>query len=187
MPQPLPVPAMPVTIRPATPFDARAIAEVQVAGWHATYPGLVPQPLLDAMVVETREFTWARMLLACEEGGAPVLVSETDAITGFLSFGPQRTDRHKSHWPGEVYALYIHPEAQGQGQGTALMQAAAEGLRAMGHTAATLWVMTGNTRARAFYEGLGGTFLEEQTVPVEGGSFDEVAYGWRDLSTLISN
>ena len=176
-------------IRPATPFDASAIARVQVAGWHATYPGMVPPAMLEAMTVAKREYIWARMLLSREEGGGPAaLVCETGGeVTGFVSFGPQRVAHHRADWPGEIYALYVHPEAQHRGAGRALMVAAAAGLAHAGLEAASLWVMTRNTRARAFYEALGGTLLDEQTVEVEGGSFDEVAYGWRDLSALAGN
>ncbi|SIO03894.1 Ribosomal protein S18 acetylase RimI [Vannielia litorea] len=172
---------MTAAIRPATRDDAPALAEAQVAAWHATYPGMVPPPMLEAMTVARRAPLWVRIL---EAGQSVTLVSEAGGLTGFVSVGAQRTERHKATYAGEIYALYIHPEAQGQGHGAALMRAGAARLRAAGHGAASLWVMSGNARARRFYEHLGGALLEEQTVPVEGGSFDEVAYGWRDLSPL---
>jgi len=42
-------------IRPATPEDARAIAEVHVASWRYAYRGLLPDDVLDRLSVEERE------------------------------------------------------------------------------------------------------------------------------------
>ncbi|MHA6763182.1 GNAT family N-acetyltransferase [Streptacidiphilus sp. PAMC 29251] len=62
-----------------------------------------------------------------------------------------RTPAHRSA-PGEVYALYAHPEAWSTGIGARLLTAARDRLRADGREQAVLWVLAANTRARAFYE-----------------------------------
>ncbi|WP_261385124.1 GNAT family N-acetyltransferase [Vannielia litorea] len=182
---------MPITIRPACFKDARALARVQVAAWHATYSGMVPDAMLAATTLERKQEIWSRLLteeeaptsrcrtLLCTAGAA-------GEVEGFIRIGPQRTARFLSQWPGEIQILYIHPAAQGQGRGRTLLAAGAGLLNAAGLVPATLWVMSANTRARRFYERLGGAYLEEQTVPVQHESFDEVAYGWHDLSSLAA-
>ena len=44
---------MPValTIRPATPYDAQAIARIRVQGWRFAYQGLISQDYLDSLSV----------------------------------------------------------------------------------------------------------------------------------------
>ena len=36
-----------LTIRPATPYDAQAIARIRVQGWRFAYQGLISQDYLD--------------------------------------------------------------------------------------------------------------------------------------------
>ncbi|MFY0634888.1 MAG: GNAT family N-acetyltransferase [Vannielia sp.] len=175
------------TIRPARFGDARALARVQVAAWHATYTGMVPATMIETTTLERKQELWSRLLTQEEAPANPcrTLLCESTRVEGFIRIGPQRTERHKADWPGEIESLYIAPGAQGQGRGRALIAAGAALLQRAGLAPATLWVMSANTRARAFYEKLGGIYLEEQRVPVHDESFDEVAYGWRDLSALL--
>jgi hypothetical protein len=48
-----------------------------------------------------------------------------------------------------------------------------------------LWVLKGNP-AQKFYEKLGGVLVTERVEEFAGGHIDEVAYGWTDISPLIS-
>ncbi len=56
---------------------------------------------------------------------------------------------------GEIWAIYVDPEAQRRGVGRALMAAATRGLADRGFREAVLWVFEANAPARAFYERLG--------------------------------
>jgi ribosomal protein S18 acetylase RimI-like enzyme len=56
---------------------------------------------------------------------------------------------------GELYAIYVAPQAMNQGLGSALMMVGKEQLIAHGFTRATLWVLESNQRARRFYESKG--------------------------------
>ena len=40
-----------LTIRPATPYDAQAIARIRVQGWRFAYQGLISQDYLDSLSV----------------------------------------------------------------------------------------------------------------------------------------
>ena len=135
-----------MTIRLAEVRDARAIAEVQVAGWHAAYRGLMPDARLDAFTVEVRAPAWERNLAGggrarttvCERGGR---------VIAFASVGPSRD---ADGW-GEVWALYALPDSWGSGAGRALLADGLAWLAARDRRRVMLWVLEGNARAIRFY------------------------------------
>jgi len=93
-----------------------------------------------------------------------------ETIAGFTTFGPSRD----ADLPGlgEVYALSVDPARYRAGVGRQLMAEARRRLRALGFTAALLWVLEGNDRATRFYEREGwrpdGTTRVEQPYGVTG-------------------
>ncbi len=136
-------------IRPATRADARGIAEVHVRTWQAAYAHALPSEKLAALSIDDGAKRWERNL---DEAGA--LVAELDdRIVGFVRQGPSRDDEGD----GELYAIYVLPEAWGSGSAAALMTRALDELRAAGYEQATLWVLDDNPRARRFYEKSGWT------------------------------
>jgi GNAT superfamily N-acetyltransferase len=149
-------------VRRATPEDARAIAEIHVETWRATYVDVVPQQVLAELDVDARERMW-RSWTASDEGAT--FVAERDHVIGFASAGPSRDPEGL----GEVYAIYVAPSAWGSGAGHALMDATVEWLR-MRWNEAVLWVAEENPRARRFYERYGWALDGGRTV-------DEVAAG----------
>lgn len=144
-------PRPPPSIRPAGPADARAIAEVQVAGWHASYRGLMPDARLDAFTVEVRTPAWQGHLSEKKEGLVTMVLERDGEVVAFGSFGPSRD----APGQGEVWALYAHPDAWSTGAGRALMQEGLRFLEARGFTKSMLWVLEGNARAVRFYEAAG--------------------------------
>jgi GNAT superfamily N-acetyltransferase len=106
-------------------------------------------------------------------------VAPDGAVTGFVSCGPRRDP----HLPadGEIYALYLRPEAQGAGLGRRLFHAAARIQRARGTARLGLWVLATNVRARGFYGHLGGVPRRRQRSVEAGVHFDEIAYVWEPI------
>ena len=156
-------------VRRATSDDARAIAEVHVDTWRATYTDVMPKSVLDGLDVTTRERGWRRFI----ERGDAVFVAERDGrVVGFVNVGPCSDDA-----VGELYAIYVRPEAWGTGAGLALMNAAVERL-ARDWDEAVLWVAEENPRARRFYElcgwrADGGRKIDE---PAPGAVVAEIRY-----------
>ena len=134
-------------IRPARPEDAAAVAAVHVRTWQAAYDhvfGAERLATLDAQLPQRVE-RWERVLR--DEGG--VWVAEEDGrVVGFVSIGPEREEPAV----GELYAIYVLPEAWGSGAGTALMREAVAALQDAYGGEAVLWVLEDNPRARRFYE-----------------------------------
>ncbi len=144
-----------VTVRPAVPEDARAVASVHISSWRGAYPGLLPAELLESLSLSARERQWRRWL---EPGGerSHTLVAESGgAVVGFSTLVMQCRDADEPEGVGEIPALYVRPQSWGCGAGTALMDASVVEMRAGGCRQAILWMLEGNDRAASFYAGQG--------------------------------
>jgi GNAT superfamily N-acetyltransferase len=162
---------MPPVVRPARAAEAEAIAGVHVRSWQAAYVGIVPQQILDRLSVERRATSWRSTIE--EAGDERVWVLEDDRrVRGFASIGPARDD-DLPPGSGEVYAIYLEPEAWSLGLGRLLFETAIKDLRHRGFDPLVLWVLTDNVRGRWFYEAAGwqvdGTarFLDFDGTPIE--------------------
>jgi RimJ/RimL family protein N-acetyltransferase len=136
------------TLRPATPDDARTIADIQVETRRATYVGVMPQDVLDGLDVDESTSMWEQWLGV--ETTAHFVVERSGVGVGFASVGPC----HHEPESGEVYSIYVRPGAWGTGSGWALMDAAVAWLAEQWQEA-ILWVAEENPRARRFYERYG--------------------------------
>ena len=132
-----------MVIRQATPEDAEAVARVQIDSWRSAYAHLFTAEQFGRMSLERRAQFWRRFR---------PLVAEVDReIAGFVAVGPA----HDEDADGELYAIYVRPERWGSGVGRALIEAAEDRMRELGHSTAILWVFEDNARARRFYEAAG--------------------------------
>jgi len=75
-------PLRPFNVRRATQEDARAIAEVTVAGWRATYRHLLPAEYLDGLTPRNREAGWRSWLATDPDDRLPVWVAEVESEDG---------------------------------------------------------------------------------------------------------
>ncbi len=57
-------------------------------------------------------------------------------------------------------------------------------LVATGYSSALVWVVRANP-ARYFYERIGGKQVMYRPIPVGGQPVEAVAYGWRDLASVL--
>ena len=144
-----------LTIRPATPADAAAIAGVYLASFRATYDFALAHT--DA---EVR--TWVRDVLVA--GGHTWVATEADRIVGMMVVRPDDLDQ-----------LYVAPDRLGGGIGRRLLERA----KALSPAGLTLYTFQVNERARRFYErngfveaGLGDGSANEEGQP-------DVRYVWR--------
>ena len=147
--------SVPVTIRPATPADAAAVAEVYLGSFHATYD--FPLAHTDAQVRR-----WLADVVV--PAGRTWVALEGDRIVGMAVVDP-----------GELGQLYVAPDRLGVGIGTRLLDHAKrlspDGLR--------LYTFQVNARARRFYERRG--FVIEAHGDGSGNEEGQpdVRYVWR--------
>ena len=179
-------------IRRAVPADATDIAQVHVASWKSTYPGIVSQEYLDSLDLQEFAARWTERLLLPE---TLVLVAvAAEGVCGFVSAGPLREPLPATAGPGEswvgdigngeIYALYVLQHAHRRGIGRALIRGVAHSLADGGYQRAAVWVLEENP-SRLFYEKLGGRPVAKQTITIGGDELIEVAYAWDSLDDLI--
>ena len=165
-----------LTIRPATPNDAQAVARIRVQGWRFAYQGLISQDYLDSLSV-AEDTERIRGYLSQFPHNSPhsrpesvqgssdgekrsfMLAARGDAVLGFCGFSavPDKAYRPERATPGgamvgRLHSLYIDPDSLGQSIGHTLMNHALSTFAAWGCERATLWVLEGNSRAISFYE-----------------------------------
>lgn len=174
-----------VTIRPATPADAPAIAQVRVDAWRATYRGMIPDAYLAAMKIEESTALWDKVLTAAPNT-TNTFVAEIDGqVAGFASAHMLPEPKHGMN--AELAAVYLVRDAQRSGIGRRLVAAVASAQQAHGANGLIVWVIAGNKSARAFYEALGAELLIEQPFTWDGMDLVEAGYGFADLPALIES
>ena len=139
-----------VIVRRAVLADAEDLGRIHVISWRAAYAGLVPDPLLAGLSVETAVGRWSERL-SSDSSGRRIIVAEVDGlVVGFAVVVAGRDGAAPE--TGELVAIYAEPRVWSRGVGRALHEVALQQLRDLGVSSATLWVLTTNTRARRFYE-----------------------------------
>jgi GNAT superfamily N-acetyltransferase len=95
-------------------------------------------------------------------------------------------DDETSGATGEVAALYVLPDRQGERIGGSLLRRLAGELATLGFTSLNVGVLTANHPARGFYEAMGGQEHDQTTVGEEGRLLPLTVFAWRDLALLAS-
>lgn len=114
--------------------------------WQETYAGLMPQEFVEAVTLE-QAVSWAH------SWPENTLVLKTDGrVIGFSCFG----DSPDLDQAGEVFAIYLLADCQGQGLGLVLMEDTMEELAHKPQV--ILWVLKGNEKAIRFYQRYGFAF-----------------------------
>lgn len=135
-----------LVLRPAVPTDADAIAEIHLRSRRVAMPWLA-QPHSDA---ETRE--WTRTVKIPRGGCSVALVDGMVAGYSWTSSG----------W---LDGLYIDPDHQGHGIGSALFERAQQAMP----EGFDLWVFQRNHRALEFY----ARYACEEVRPTDGADNEE--------------
>jgi GNAT superfamily N-acetyltransferase len=170
-------------IREATAIDAESIARIRVASWRVAYRGLIDDAYLDALSVDAGRDRYLRSFDPAPNAGFTRVAADDDGrLVGFATGGAARGDLPAR--TGEVWLIYLLPDAQRRGLGTRLMRSMARGLDRRGHGSMLVWALARNEPAGRFYEHLGARRIGQRTTQVGAQRLDEVAYGWDDLGTL---
>ncbi|MFF9126414.1 GNAT family N-acetyltransferase [Streptomyces sp. NPDC014889] len=169
-----------LTVRAMTEADVPAVSAIRVTGWQAAYAGIVPQSFLDGMTVEADMRQRRRHFEGSTKGTSNtsdlVAVDARGRVVGWACLGRSGGGGTRTA-VGELYALYVQPSLVGAGIGRTLLDAVHAQARAHGVSLMLLWVLTGNTRARRFYDRAGYTADGAvQSDDYDGVSVSEVRY-----------
>lgn len=132
-------------VRLARTADALAVETIRVGGWRVAYRNILPPAELDALPIDSTR--WRERFDSPPAGWTTFVAERASVVIGFAAVGPSRDEKGL----GELYAIYVDPAAWSRGTGRALIACAEEQL-ARDYSAAALWVLRANGRARRFYE-----------------------------------
>ncbi|HCT76560.1 MAG TPA: GNAT family N-acetyltransferase [Micromonosporaceae bacterium] len=137
-------------VRPAREVDLPKVAEIDSVAQHHAYAGVLPDDELAQVTPQTRLTAWTERV-AKEAQSHHLLVAELDGeLLGF-----SYVDSGQDPEIGDLYALFVLPQAHGTGVAQRLHEQSLSTLYSMGYRRFLLWVYEGNARAIRFYEKAG--------------------------------
>jgi GNAT superfamily N-acetyltransferase len=158
-----------VSVRPARPSDAPAIAQVQLATWRTAYADVLPAA---ALALEPADVTtaWEQALVAPPSPYHRVLVAlDGQEVVGLAACEPA-TDEDLDEPAAELTALLVDPPRGRNGHGSRLVAAAVDLWREEQVRTAVTWVFESDAVVQAFLtsagwapEGAGRTLEAEGT------------------------
>ena len=129
------------------------IAHVRTRTWQVAYAHIFAVERLGTISEEQVAEDWGRWLGDPASRAQAIVADGAEGVVGFASLGPCRAE--EGDRVGELYAIYVLPEASGRGIGQALMAEVLKRLHGEGFAEAILWVLEDNPRTREFYERAG--------------------------------
>ena len=151
-------------VRTARLNDVPAVARVQAAVWRDAYGSLVDAEVRDSFTQAAFEPPWRQSLRQPPTPLHRLLVAtEGDAIVGFAAIGPAaEADTveataldEPTHHTGEIFTFGVNPDSRGTGNGSRLLNAAVDTLRAGDIHDVTMRVQANADQTRAFVSAAG--------------------------------
>ncbi|KHE67457.1 GNAT family N-acetyltransferase [Halobacillus sp. BBL2006] len=172
-------------VREARFEDAETIANIHLSSWKSTYQDLIDERDLGNITLENRMALWETVLRKPVNGQiALVIENDHGEVVGFVSGGKERTKSYD--YDGEVYAIYLLDAYQGKGYGRKLLESFATAMKEAGYESLLVWVLTKNPSSQ-FYTKMGAHPVEAEKVTIGQGTYEETAYGWKNIDQLLHN
>jgi ribosomal protein S18 acetylase RimI-like enzyme len=162
--------------------DIRIMATIYVDSMRATHKGVVSDKFLQSLSYEQ---SLDRLERICNETGRRPfgrIAEYKGTIVGFaigsLAANPP------SGYPGELKMLYVSPCNQGLGIGRTLFRSITRHFIQDNVYSMFLGAFRDNTKARKFYESLGGVLINEYPDVINGENVWICTYGWSSIHSL---
>nr|WP_204262028.1 GNAT family N-acetyltransferase [Blastococcus saxobsidens] len=141
-----------VSVRPAQPGDAPAIARVQATTWRTAYRTVLPAAVLDEWDDGAVTASWAAAVASPPTSRHRVLVAlEGNQVVGFVGVAPVEDDPSAA----EVGPLLVEPRWGRRGHGSRLLAAVADLATADGVTRLQAWLLESDRPSADFFESAG--------------------------------
>jgi GNAT superfamily N-acetyltransferase len=149
-----------VSVRPARPEDAAAVAHVQLVTWRTAYRDVLPLAVLDEWDEGAATVSWRTAVTRPPTPGHGVLVAvDRDEIVGFAAYGPPELARGEAPDPDgpttEIATLLVEPRWGRRGHGSRLLAAVADLARATGAARLQVWLPEADRVSAGFFESAG--------------------------------
>lgn len=156
-----------VTIRRGNGNDLEAIRDVALAAWSEGYDAF------DETEVRRIVDDWydpEELEAAFADAAVEFLVAEVaGSVVGFCHGGIEEEE-------ADILRIYVHPDHQQEGVGTALHDAFADRCRDEGVARLYAFVLADNDAGCAFYENLDFRRIDTDTTEVDGDTYEETVY-----------
>jgi GNAT superfamily N-acetyltransferase len=165
-------------LRHALASDTEAIAALHAESWRSAYRGLVPDDFLGPGLDAERLQAWRERFASLDPDRLVLVAASDDQLVGFTcvlaaaepGFGPLLDN------------LHVKPGWRGRGIGARLLHESRAWVRQIAPGQPMhLWVMEGNTAARAFYRAQGGSEGERRVNEMGGTPVTAVRCTWAAL------
>ncbi|RBY88222.1 N-acetyltransferase [Blastococcus sp. TBT05-19] len=141
-----------VSVRPARPGDAPAIARVQAVTWRTAYRTVLPLDVLDGWDDDAVTASWAAAVATPPTPAHRVLVAvEREDVVGFAASAPVDDAADVV----ELGPLLVEPRWGRRGHGSRLLAAAIDLARADGAARARIWLPEPDRVSAGFFESAG--------------------------------
>jgi GNAT superfamily N-acetyltransferase len=138
--------------------DCKQIAHIVTVAWNETYKGLVPEWFLEQLKNNENERA-EKSYNEFDKTNNNQLVLEVDnKVVGFVNYGKSHDEEFSDC--GEIYALYIIGDYQGNGLGKKLVEEAKIELKRLGFNKMIISCLKGNI-SNEFYKHIGGKYIKE--------------------------
>jgi GNAT superfamily N-acetyltransferase len=149
-----------VSVRPARPDDAPAIARVQTVAWRAAYRAVLPPAVLDEWDEGAAAASWRAAVTSPPTPAHGVLVAvEHDEVVGFAAYGPAEASPDDPPSPDgpatEVAPLLVEPRWGRRGHGSRLLAAVSDLAQATGAGRLVTWLPEADDVSARFLESAG--------------------------------
>lgn len=145
-----------VSVRPAAPTDAPAVARVQASVWSRLYVGLLPPEELASLDSPTSVQTWRAAVTSPPSPKHRVLVAlDGSEVVGFSVLAPASDPDLVPGLDAEIQVLCVAPDRTGAGHGSRLVNASADVVRDDGFDHLHVWLTGREDELRAFLERAG--------------------------------
>ena len=144
-----------LVVRDALGEDALAMEELLVAAWQTAYTGVVDPAFVATRKANDYAGKFRSMLESAEYR---IRVAEVDGrVVGLATGAPLDSEAYDC----ETKGLYVHPEYQGRGIGSALLRDMMEHFRQRSCRSMIVWTFLG-VKNNGFYRAMGATIREEE-------------------------
>ena len=147
-----------ITLARATVADVAQIATVHHLTWQAEFAKMLPSEVVKKMSYDFCVSFWKEYFKKGGSGTETYVAKINHQVAGFVAI--IKNTKHES----EIDKIYVDPNYQGRGIGSALTTYVFKMLKEQGFEKAIVKVYIKNKKAQAFYEKLGGVLVKEADI-----------------------
>lgn len=156
------------SIRDAVTADMNDIAELIISAWQHGFDGIVDASFPKSMTKEKYASIFVDTIQNKSEKA--FVFKQDNVVLGYAS-GRLLSDKYDS----EIRYLYVHPEAQGNGIGSKLLEEMKSYFRVNNCKTMIIWTLLG-ARNNQFYSDHGGSGIETKELEIGGMKYSGVGY-----------